>query len=110
MKRVSLVGTAASLVLVLAWPGVGRAQDAAAAPVGAAPTVVAKVGDAVGRGAKAAAHGIERGAKATERGIMVGLQAAAHGIEVGALATARAASDLAKKIKAAPDASPAAGT
>ena len=62
-------------------------------------TVVAKVENAVERGAKAAASGIERGAKAAEHGLKVGIHAAARGIETGAKAVARDADSVAERVR-----------
>ncbi len=61
--------------------------------------VAAKVGNAVERGAKAAASGIERGAKAAEHGIKVGIEATARGVETGAKAVARVADSVAERVR-----------
>lgn len=94
------LGANAALVLALAVPVLCLAQGPADAPASAAPEWVQRTGDAIERGAQAAAKGIERGAKAAEHGIKVGVQAAARGIERGARATARAADAVARRVEA----------
>lgn len=99
-------GLSLALMIVLLCAGHASAQERAASA--AAPGVVQKVEDAVVRGAKAAASGIERGAKAAASGIergtraaasgvQRGVKAAASGVQRGAEATARAASTAARK-------------
>ena len=84
-------------IACLATPAIaGESPSPAAEP---STTVVAKVGHAVERGAKAAASGIERGAKAAEQGIKVGIHATARGIESGAKAVARVADSVAEKVR-----------
>lgn len=78
------------------------AHAATESPAPADSSVVTKVGNAVERGAKAAARGIERGAKATVRGVKRGVNAAAHGVERGAKATDNAAHRVARKISGSP--------
>lgn len=60
--------------------------------------VAEKVGGAIERGAKAAAHGIDRGAKAAASGVEHGVKAAAKGVERGAKATGEAAHSVAEKM------------
>jgi len=71
--------------------------------------VIDKVGDAVERGATAAAngvehaaqatkYGIEKGAQATERGVKRGVEATANGIKRAATATQETADHVADKI------------
>lgn len=71
----------------------------------AEPGVLEKVEQAVVRGAKAAASGVERGVKAAERGAKVaasgverGAKAAASGVQRGANATGDAVQSVAKKV------------
>lgn len=52
-------------------------------------SVLDKVGNAINRGANAAARGIERGVKAAEHGIKVGTKAAVHGVKRGTEAAAK---------------------
>lgn len=101
LKRDIQNALAATAVVALASmvPGLVLAQDTSSTGVSG---VVQRVGDALERGAQAAARGIERGAKAAEHGIRVGVQATARGIERGAQATAKAAATVAKKLDLPP--------
>ena len=71
--------------------------------------VVGKVENAVVRGAKAAASGVQRGVKAAASGVERGAKATARGVEHGAKATASAASRVATKVVGTSASSPAAG-
>ena len=71
--------------------------------------VVGKVENAVVRGAKAAASGVERGVKAAASGAKRGAKATARGVEHGAKATASAASRVASKVAGSSASSPATG-
>ncbi|MDD5325410.1 MAG: hypothetical protein PHR71_08925 [Polaromonas sp.] len=71
--------------------------------------VVAKVGHAIERGAKAAASGVKKGVTAGAHGVERGARAAASGVERGAQATGRAARTVARKLGITPASSPAAG-
>jgi hypothetical protein len=75
-------------LLLLAGNAAGQstAQSDSAAP--AQPGVVERVEQAVVRGAKAAASGVERGVKAATKGIERGAKAAASGVERGVKAAA----------------------
>ena len=68
-------------------------------------SVVTKVENAIARGAKAAASGVEHGLHVAASGVQRGVKAAAHGVEKGAEATASAASHVANKV--AGDSAPA---
>lgn len=68
--------------------------------------VAERVGGAIEKGAKAAAHGIDRGAKAAASGVEHGVKAAAHGVERGAKATADAAHSVAGKVDGSSKSSP----
>lgn len=70
------------------------------------PGVVQKVGDAIERGAEAAASGVQRGAKAAAHGVeraadatARGVKAAAKGVERGATAAADGVETAANKVK-----------
>ncbi len=128
LRKESIMNTifhkAAALVATLIFLGAAGAQatetaNAAEPAGGGAPGVAAKVGNAIERGAKAAASGVERGAKAAARGVergakaaasgvKRGAKAAANGVERGAEATANAAHTVAGKVggSSAPAASP----
>ena len=79
------------LALMFGCCASASAEEPAQPATGTPPSVVVKVGNAIARGAHAAASGVERGAKA-----------AARGIEHGATATANAAKTVAKKVGASP--------
>ena len=85
------------LALMFGCCASASAEEPAQPATGTPPSVVVKVGNAIARGAHAAASGVERGAKA-----------AARGIEHGATATTNAAKTVAKKVGASSAPSPAA--
>jgi hypothetical protein len=107
-----------SMFILLGHAEAGSEEPPAESTTSTAPGVVDKVGNAVARGAKAAASGVERGVKAAAGGVERGAKAAASGIERGAKATARgvehgakatasAASRVAGKVGSSPASSPA---
>ena len=81
----------ALLALMFGCCASASAQESAQPAGGAPPSIVEKVGNAIERGAKAAASGVQRGA-----------EAAARGIEHGATATANAAKTVARKVGVSP--------
>jgi len=85
----SVLHRAALLVATLVlFSSAGAETTGTSEPAGTSSGVVGKVGNAIVRGAKAAANGVERGAKAAARGIERGAKAAAGGVERGAKAAA----------------------
>ena len=109
----------ALVALMFCCCALASAQEPAQPAADTAPSVVVKVGNAIERGAKAAAsdvkkgatagaHGVARGAHAAASGVERGAKAAARGIEHGATATANAAKTVAKKVGASPAPSSAA--
>jgi hypothetical protein len=119
MNKVLKTAVALSSTLMLLSHAQAGPQDTPeATTTSTEPGVVAKAENAVVRGAKAAASGIEhgvqaaasgveRGAKATARGIQRGAKATARGVEHGAKATGNAAGRVADKIT--PASSPSTG-
>ena len=98
----------ALLALMLGCCASASAQEPAQPAAGTPPSVVDRVGNAIERGAKAAASGVARGAHAAASGVQRGAKAAARGIEHGATATANAAKTVAKKVGVSPAPSAAA--
>lgn len=105
----TILKTAAALTSVFILLGHAQAasEEPAESSTSTAPGVVDKVGNAVARGAKAAASGVERGVKAAASGIERGAKATARGVEHGAKATASAANRVAGKVGGSPASSPA---
>ncbi|ABE43347.1 hypothetical protein Bpro_1398 [Polaromonas sp. JS666] len=118
MNTILKTAVALTSVFILLGHAEAASEEPAESTTSAAPGVVDKVGNAVARGAKAAASGVERGVKAAAGGVERGAKAAASGIERGAKATARgvehgakatasAASRVAGKVGGSPASSPA---
>jgi hypothetical protein len=101
----SFIAALLSLWLVLQSPARAQTTAPARQPASTEPGVLEKVEQAVVRGAKAAASGVERGVKAAEHGAKVaasgverGAKAAASGVQRGAHATGDAVQSVAKKV------------
>ena len=117
MNTILKTVVALSSMLVLLSHAEADSKEPAESTSNTAPGVVGKVEQAVVRGAKAAAGGIEhgvraaasgveRGATAAASGIKRGAEATSRGVEHGAKATASAASRVASKVGMSPASSP----
>ena len=109
MNTILRAAVALSSVLILVSHAHAGSTEPAQSTTSSASGVVGKVENAVVRGAKAAASGVERGVKAAASGVERGAKATARGVEHGAKATASAASRVATKVVGSPSSSPATG-
>lgn len=89
-----------ALCLALLWLAI-LAPCQAAEPDSKSPSLVQKVGNAVERGASAAAGGVQRGVKAAARGVERAASATARGVKAAANGTARGASAAAHGVQSA---------